>query len=164
MTPLEALNEVFTSYERYYNIIRDNVTEPFDAEAQFISHNEQYYLIKAAKVADIDSNEYVFFKTEDVLTLEKFNELDKIAWDTGMSRVVPALSHKNTDVTLVIFADRIDNDCFVAVKKRRHYKSYCFSLKGYSNYRVIAVELKLKRFVCNRQGQSLKKMFVRYTK
>lgn len=164
MTPSEALEKLLPSYRRYYNIIEENVTAPFDMEAEFISHNEQYYLVKAAKVADVDSCEYVYFKLSDHLTREEFIELDKTAWETGMSRVVPSFGHKNTDVALIIFANHIDKDCLDEVKRTRHYKSYCMSLKGYSNYRVVAVELSLKRFVTNRQGRSLKKMFVQYKK
>lgn len=164
MTPSEALEKLLPSYRRYYNIITENVTAPFDMEAEFISHNEQYFLVKAAKVADIDSNEYVFFKLCDSLSKNEFVEYDRVAWETGMQRVVPSFGHKNTDVTLIIFANHIDADCLELVKKTRHYKSYCMSFKGYSNYRVVAVELNLKRFVTNRQGQSLKKMFVQYKK
>ncbi len=164
MTTKEALDAIIPSYERYYNIITENVKEPFDKEAWFLSHNEQYFLVKAAKVDDVDSNEYVFFKTIDHLTLEEYERLCDISWEEGISRVKPYLGHKNTDVSLVIFADRIDNNCFEAVKKTRRYKSYSFSFKGYSNFKVVAVELKLKRFATNRQGRILKQMFMRYTK
>ncbi|MCR5117462.1 MAG: hypothetical protein K6A97_08145 [Lachnospiraceae bacterium] len=162
MTTREALEALLPSYRTYYNIISENVTQPFDAEAVFNSHNEQYYLVKKAKVADVDSNEFVFFKTVDVLDKETYEILDKTAWEEGIKRVEPSFGHKNSDVTLVIIADRINVDCFERIKRAHHYTSYCFSLKGYSNFRVVALELKLKRLACNRRGKELRKMFLQY--
>ena len=59
LTPGEALERVLRSYQTYYNIKTEAVEPPFAAEAIFGSHNEQYFLIKKAKVADIDTNETV---------------------------------------------------------------------------------------------------------
>ena len=95
MTTREALEALLPSYRTYYNIISENVTQPFDAEAVFNSHNEQYYLVKKAKVADVDSNEFVFFKIVDVLDKETYEILDKTAWEEGIKRVEPSFGHKN---------------------------------------------------------------------
>ncbi len=155
----EVFERALLRYKRYYNIILDDVTAPFKAEAIFKSHNEQYYLIKAAKVADIDSNEYVFLDSCEVLTLDRLNEIEKIAWETGLSRIVPSSSHRNSDTTLIIIADRINQDAFEQVKKLRHYKSFYWGFQGWSNFRVVAIEVSLKRIAYNRQGRSLKKLF-----
>ena len=55
------LQKLLHSFERYYNVREECVVAPFSAEAEFHSHSEQYFLVKSAHVADIDSNEYVFF-------------------------------------------------------------------------------------------------------
>lgn len=159
MNKQEALDLSLKSYSRYFNIKTEDIEAPFSAEAEFVSHNEQYWLVKAAKLADVDSNEFVFFALVDTLTKERLTELDKIAWERGLSRVTPSSSHRNTDVTLVIIADNIEEDAFLAVKKLKHYKSYKMSLWGWSNYKAIAMELSLKRLTTNRQGQALKKIF-----
>ena len=158
MTKEEKLESVLKSYMRYYTIIRDDVTEPFDAEAEFISHNEQYILIKSAKIADMDSNEFVFFKTEERLTSGRLSELENIAWETGLSRVIPGPGHRNSDVTLVIIADSIDEDAFKLAKKIKHSKSYKFTFHGWSNFKLIAIDLSTGRLTYNRHGQVLKKI------
>ena len=79
LTPGEALERVLRSYQTYYNIKTEAVEPPFAAEAIFGSHNEQYFLIKKAKVADIDTNETVYFATEESLSKERLLELDAIA-------------------------------------------------------------------------------------
>ena len=78
LTPGEALERVLRSYQTYYNIKTEAVEPPFAAEAIFGSHNEQYFLIKKAKVADIDTNETVYFATEESLSKDRLLELDSI--------------------------------------------------------------------------------------
>lgn len=164
MNKEETLEKVLKSYEQYYNIKREDVTSPFVCEAIFNSHNEQYFLVKAAKISDIDSNEYVFFAFEERLTKERLLELDKTAWEEGLTRVEPKEGHRNSDITLIIIADHIDQNAFEAVKKQKHYKSYRFSFYGWSNYKLVAIETSLNRFITNRQGNALKKLFINITK
>ncbi len=162
MTSTETLEKILPAYKRYYNINTEDPTQPFDAEAVFNSHNEQYYLVKSAKVADIESNEYVFFKAVERLDTEEFGKLTETAWEKGLKDVNPTFSHKNTDVTLVIVADSIDEDCIHAIKNKKLSQSYFFNLKGYSNFHVVAVEPNLNRVLTNRRGRFLKKMFMQY--
>lgn len=153
----DALEKILYSFQAYYNIKRE-VEAPFTAEAEFISHNEQYFLIKRAKVADIDSNEHVFFYTTSELDTTVLQEIDECAWSRGLSRVTPNSSHRNTDITLFIVADHIQPEAKKLIHKLKHYKSYFFTFHGWSNYRLIAVELSTGDLAYNRQGQSLKKL------
>lgn len=155
----EALTKVLNSYRGYYNIKTDDVEPPFVAEAVFQSHTEKYVLVKAAHLADIDSNEYVFFAKESALTLERLTELDAKAWERGISRVQPNSNHRNSDVILIVIADSIEESVFTAAKKLKHYKSYRFSFWGWSQYRLIAYDCSTGRFACNRMGKDLKKVF-----
>lgn len=159
MTKAEALERALLAFRRYYDIKQEGVTEPFAAEAVFRTHDEHFFLLKGAKLFESESREYVFFAAEDNLDLPRFLELDETAWSVGLSRAEPGEGHKSTDVALVILAERIEEDAAAAVKKQRHYKSYCLSLHGWSQYRVIAVEFSSGRIVHNRQGQSLEKLF-----
>ncbi len=159
MNKEEVLDLVLKSYMRYYDINKETPSAPFKCEAVFKSHNEQYFLVKSAKLQDIDSNEYVFFALEDSLTKERLLELDKIAWEEGLSRVEPKEGHRNSDVTLIIISDRINQNAFDLVKKLKHTKSYKFNFFGWSNYRLVAMEISLNRFATNRQGSVLKKLF-----
>jgi len=158
MTKEEKLESVLKSYTRFYNIKREEVEPPFDAEAEFISHNEQYILVKSAKIAEIDSNEFVYFKSVERLTEEKLTELDKTAWERGLSKVNPGPGHRNSDVSLIIIADKIDENAFKLVKKLKHSKSYLFTFHGWSNYKLIAIDLSDNRMTFNRQGHMLKKI------
>ena len=158
MKAREALPKLLKSYYRYYNVTEENVTPPFAAEAEFHSHEEQFFLIKQAKLSESESKEYVFFAVTEHLTLAQAMQLDEIAWETGMSRVFPHDGHRNTDVALFILADVIDDDAKKFLKKLRRYKSYRHTLHGWSHYRVIAQEMSTGKPVFNRMGRQLKKL------
>ena len=158
MTAREALPKLLRSYYAYYNVIEENVTAPFDAEAEFHSHEEQFFLFKQAKLSESESKEFVFFKATERLTLAKLQQLDELAWNTGMSRVHPHDGHRNSDVVLFILADVIDDDAKKAIKKMKRYQSYRHTLHGWSHYKVIAQEMSTDKAVFNRMGRPLKKL------
>ena len=153
-----AFEKVLHSFEQYYNVQTENVDAPFTARAEFRSHNEQYFLVKSAKVADIDSNDFVFLANEKSLTAELLSSLDVAAWEQGLAMVKPYYGHRNSDVTLVIVADHIDEDAFKMIKKLKHYKSYKFSLYGWSAFRAVAYETSTGKVACNQRGSDLKKL------
>ena len=123
MDKVSVLEKTLTAFSRYYDINTENPTSPFVAEASFHSHTEQYFLLKEAKLSEIESSEYVFFAHTDFLSQEKLLQLDERAWSVGLSRVKPTSSHRNSDVTLVLIADKVDESAFNLVKKLKHYKS-----------------------------------------
>ena len=158
MTAREALPSLLRSFYAYYNVTEENVTPPFAADAEFHSHEEQFFLVKQAKLSESESKEFVFFGVTEHLTLELAKHMDDVAWNTGLSRVFPHDGHRNSDVTLFILADKIDEDAAQYLKKLRRYKSYRHSLHGWSHYRVIAQEMSTEKPVFNRMGRQLKKL------
>ena len=58
----EALDKLLPSFRRYYNVKTEDVAAPFVAEAVFQSHNEQYFLIKSARISEANSNEFAYFQ------------------------------------------------------------------------------------------------------
>ncbi len=153
----EAIQKVARIFQRYYDINWDNAKEPFVGEAEFHAHDERYFISKSAKLFESDSREYVFFASEVELSVERLEELDRVAWEEGLSRVNLEENHKSTDVALIILADQIDEAAAAKIRKIHHYKSYAFTLKGWSNYRLIALEVSTGKIFHNRQGETLKK-------
>lgn len=159
MTTHEALEQALKSYSVYYDLNRETPTEPFAAEATFHAHDEQYFFTKGAKMDEMDSFEYVFFHESDHLSLSEAQKLEELAWNTGMARVSPGPKHHCSDVGLILIADKIDDEVFSFVKKLRRYKSYKFTLHGWSHFRAVALETSTGRLALNRMGQNLKKLF-----
>ena len=159
MTSKEALQTLLKSYYRYYNVKEEGVEPPFDAEAEFLAQDVQYFLVKSAKLGESDSHEYIYFAAVDHLTLAQAQMLDETAWSRGMARVEPKPNHRNSDVHLVILAEKMDDDAAAFLKKLRRYESYHHTFWGWSHYRVIALETSTGKLTCNRMGQLLKKLF-----
>lgn len=159
MTAKEALPILLKSYVRYYNIKEEEPTPPFAAEAEFHSQDVQYFLFKSVRMNEWDSHEYVFFAVSQHLTLEEARKLDEAAWQTGMERTEVGEHHRSSDVHLIILADTVDDDAAQFLKKLRRYQSYRHGLRGWSHFRVVALEVSSGRLVFNRMGQILKKLF-----
>lgn len=158
MTALEALEKLLPSFIRYYNVKREDVTPPFTAEAEFFTHDEAYFLMKTAKLSESESKEYVFFAAVENLDIEMLKTYDETAWNTGMSRVEITPLHYSTDVALIILAETIDEDAAKLIKKLKHHKSYRFNFRGFSRYRLIALETSTGKVFHNHLGAELKKL------
>lgn len=158
MSTDDALARLLPLFDDFYNVDTVSPGEPFVAEAVFASHNEQYYLIKAAKVADIDMNEYVYFAKCGALGSDELKRLDETAWTRGIAKAEPGYNHRSTDVTLIIVADEIDEETKRLIKHTRHSKSWKWGFWGYSNFRLVAIECSSQKAFYNHQGRSLKKL------
>ena len=159
MTPADVLDTLLKSYKRYYNIKTEDVEPPFAAEAAFHSHDEQYFLIRSAKLAEAEAHEYVFFAVEPSLSLEDVQRLDQCAWERGVSRAIPSSHHRSTDVVLILLAEHIAPDAMRYIEKLKRYQSYRFTFHGWSHYQAIALETSTGNLSCNRRGQDLKRLF-----
>ena len=164
MDSFYALDQILPAFQQYYTIKKEDVTPPFCAEAEFRSHNEQYFLVRSAHIADIDSNEFVYFATLSDLNNEKLDELVNTAWNTGLAKVHPHEGHRNSDVTLLILADRISDETKIKVKKTKLFKSYKFSFHGWSHFKLTVADLGSldakgsPALYSNRQGKDFAKL------
>lgn len=153
----QAIEKLLPSFEQYYTVKKD--TDPlFCAEAEFRSHNEQYFLVRSARIADIDSNEFVFFAQLPSLNDENLKQLVSKAWEIGLERVKPHQGHKNSDITLIIVTEKIEENTKTVVKKTKLYKSYKFSFWGWSNFKLIVTELQNQGIYYNRFGKDYRKL------
>ena len=155
------LDKVIGSYEYYYDINRETPMEPFVAEATFKSHGEEYFLIKSAKITEMDSSETAFFADTETLDEAGYDELVDKGWDETLRRADVKPNHRNSDGILIITVNTIDDATKKKIRKTRRYKSYRFTLWGWSELRVIAYEHYSGKVVSNRQGDILKKLFAK---
>ena len=164
MDSFYAIKKLLPAFEQYYTIKNEDVTPPFCAEAEFRSHNEQYFLVRSAHIADIDSNEFVYFSTLSELDNSKLEELVNAAWQAGLAKVHPHEGHRNSDVSLIILADKISDESKIKIKKTKLYKSYKFSLHGWSHFKLAVCDLGTTgkdgapEVFSNRQGKDFAKL------
>jgi len=154
----EAIEKILPAFEQYYTIKKDNTDLPFCVQAEFRSHNEQYLLVRSAHIADEDSNEFVYFAEEKELSEEKLISLVDAAWEKGLAKVKPYYGHKNSDISVIIFSERVDPNLKKLIRKTKRYKSFKFSLHGWSRLKLVVAELPAKNYFCNYQGSELCKL------
>lgn len=150
--------KLLKSFEHYYSITQDDTVLPFDAHAEFVSKGEQYILVKAAKIAQIDTNEFVYFKNVPSIDFSQLQQLAEKAWDLGQSRIKPYYGHKNSDITLIVIADKLNDDVKKNIKKIKFSKSYKCGLYGWSNFKLAVKELSSSDAWSNRLGSDMKKL------
>ena len=158
MESFYTIKKLLPAFEQYYTIKDNDVTPPFCAEAEFRSHNEQYFLVRAAHIADIISNEFIYFAAVDELDLGKLQELTDTAWERGLLKVQPHEGHRNSDVTLLIAARHITSDSKNQIKKTKLYKSYKFSFHGWSHFKLAVAELDSQEIYFNRFGKDYRNL------
>ncbi|MCQ2576631.1 MAG: hypothetical protein MJ162_07785 [Treponema sp.] len=154
----EALDLILPSFQRYYTIKTEGVEAPFAAEADFEVHTEQYVLVKIAKIAEIDAKEYLYFALVDNPSADTIKELAAKAWEQGLAKVEPYYGHKSSDVALFIISKSMDENALTAVKKTKYSKNYKFGFYGWSNFKLVSVELDKKQCSSNRLGADFKKL------
>ena len=158
MEPSDAIKQILPAFEQYYTVKKEEITPPFCNEAEFRSHNEQYFLVRSAHITDIDSNEFVYFADPEELTSEQLNELVNAAWNAGLAKVRPYNGHRNSDVSLLIFTKSINPETINTIKKTKLYKSYKFSFYGWSHFTLAVCNTSDMEVYTNRQGKDYVKL------
>ena len=167
MEPSEAIRQLLPAFGQYYTLKNEDVTPPFCAEAEFRSHNEQYFLVRAAHIADIDSNEFVYFAEAENLSQEKLQNFVTSAWEEGLKKVHPYNGHRNSDVSLLIFTKSLSmsssgstrkSEIIKTIKKTKLYKSYKFSFHGWSHFKLAVCNTTDMEVYTNRQGKDFAKL------
>ena len=151
----KLFESVLDTYAGYYNIDRE-AEGPFDATGFLSNEAEQYFLVKAAKIAFVKSYEYAYFKKCRSISAGELKELDGAAWEDGISHVKPGTDHKNTDVALIVLADEVDSEIKSSIEEYRHSKNYLLGLHGFSNYRLVVIETSTDTVLTNRRGRDLR--------
>lgn len=157
ITPQEALEQLLPSYERYYDVTRER-RGSFAATARFYTRGEQYFLIKSAKMWELESNEFVYFLPTDHLTEDQLAERIEEAWNDAMPQVHPSESHRNSDVTLVVLTPELGKNVRKALRRFHRSVGYRHGMHGWSNFRLGAIELSDGKISTNRHGADLKKL------
>lgn len=164
MTSSEMLDKLIPLYKDYYDVSTENVLPPFKVEAKFISHIEQYFIVHSAKLSDIDSTEHLYFAAEDKLTFEDLYKMSEDAWNEGLKSVTPYYGHRNSDVTVIAICNEADEEVLKNCKKIKFSKTYKFMLHGWSNFKLIVIDIKSGKVVSNRFGAETKDYLKKFVK
>lgn len=156
----ELLEKVLKSYEGYFDINEPSPRESemgLAARCDFHMHNEKYVLVKKARLWEADCHEYIFVFSVPELNGAVFKKCRDYAVKAGEELIEPKPGHMYTYITAVFICDDFNDEAKRLLKKSKHYKSYKFSLLGWSELRTFAVRAGDKAMFCNRAAKKCSK-------
>ena len=160
-----CLDKILKSYENNFNIEKiDNDDEIFAAKAFFHSRGEKYILVKKAKIWAMETNEYVYFSTKEISTIEELSEIVQTAYVEGMKEIKPHSEHMCSTISLIIINESISSELVKDIKKIKKHKSFKFSFHGWMDLKVVAVDLSQNQIYTNAKANDMKKMYAQILK
>lgn len=168
MTRAEAIDKLCESYSGYFDIERFDEAEGELAATCFLHvHSEKYVLVKAAKLWEADSNEYVYIFSVPHLTKEIFVKCRDYAHKEGMTHIEPKAGHMCSYITALFICDSADPAAVRAIKRTKIYKSFRLSYYGWMDFHTGVIELETEATAANGSGRStaqlLKKTLLKKT-
>lgn len=167
MTGRELLERLLKSYQSSYDIEcpYDINGDICDAYAKFNVTSAKYVLVKSAELWRAHCHEHTFFYClEDMLeekTIKKFKEQILTYIEPQLVREgnpCPQKDHMYTYITgIFICSGGVTEEAKNAVKKFRFLKNYRFSIRGYSETRILVFDLKDQKVFGNRAAKALVK-------
>ena len=159
MTLQERLEKLLNVYSHHYDIERDVTVEggSFPATAFYYLRDENYLISKQHVLSAVEQHEYVYFFLTDHLdaaTLEAQIELSKRA---GLANIKPHKEHMFSYVTLVVLANSIDPEARRMIRRTRFRKNYLFTIHGWMEYHLAAMECDTSGFFSNSAGREARK-------
>lgn len=155
MTRAEAIDKLCESYSGYFDIERfDNEDNGLAATCFLHVHSEKYVLVKAAKLWEADSNEYVYIFSVPHLTPEIYTECKDYAYREGMKHIEPKPGHMCSYITALFICDTCEKAAVKALKRTRIYKSFRFSYYGWMDFHAGVIELSSGSTAANGSGRS----------
>lgn len=158
------LNLVLPSYAGTFDLFRPfsfHGTE-YPAYGSFWSHNEKFLLTKEMKLWETDNREYIFFIEAETLDETVLAQTDSLLREhvepelvRGGQKVPPA-NHMYSYMTVIFMTENPISEA-VQEKIRRYSfaRTYRFSIRGYSETRLLAVNLSDGQMVFNKESKAL---------
>lgn len=162
------LESLLKTYESTFDLYRPYVIneEEYPAYGYFFSHLEKYVLVREVNLWSADSHEHILFQTYDQAKSSDVKHLKDVMADYMEPQLVrkgePTVpeNHMYSYLTVVVLSEQqLSKDTIQAVRKFKFEKGYQMNIRGYSQGRIVAVDLEQEKVYSNYQGRKLKKHF-----
>jgi len=163
MTLQERLEKLLNAYSHYYDIERD-VTEngvSFPAMAVYFLRDENYLITRKHVLNAVENHEYVYFLLTDHLDAAELQRKIDLTREAGLKRIKPHKEHMCSFVTLVILADKVDEDAKKLIKRTHFRKNFRLALHGWMEYHIAAMECSTSSFFSNPAGKEARRTLER---
>lgn len=166
MTGTKLLEQLLDSYQSSYDIAKpfEINGDVYDAYASFNVTSARYVLIKRAELWQANCYEHTFFHCIDNLTSDNLTVFRRQVTDfiepefVRKGKKYPAKNHMYTFITGIFICENgVPADIKKEVKKFRFIKNYLFSIRGYSEVRLLVFDLKNHKIFGNTAAKELVK-------
>lgn len=166
MTGTELLEQLLDSYQSSYDIAKPFKIngDVYDAYASFNVTSARYVLIKKAELWRANCFEHTFFRCVENLCSQDLNTFHSHVLEYIEPELVrggkacPEKNHMYTYMTGIFICENgVPGDVKKQFKKYRFVKNYRFSIRGYSEVRLLVFDLKNREIFGNGAAKDMVK-------
>lgn len=147
-------------FEKYFDLLSGGTWngKKYDLAAKYTARETQTVLFKENVMDFYDSKEIclVSFNASPSFVRTELAELPALALECSE----PSRHHKSTAVTRVFAAESPEKEAVALVKRFRFSRSFRFYFWGYTECKIILVDLASGKVYANPAGRQEKKIFV----
>ena len=146
---------LLSGYSAYYDITPFPEGSPLVAQCAYHSRDEQYVLVRKAKLWGIENHEYLYLYSVPILDETLLEQIFQQTLADGEPRVRPHAEHMSTFLTAVIVCEQAQKEALQKLRSLKKHRDYKLSLHGWMEFRIAAVDLSTGEIVANRSGKPL---------
>lgn len=153
---------IWKRYERYFDLKRNInlLGENFDIFASFKILNNRTLITKQDVVDSYENNEFCMVKSFEELDIKIVENYINMLKDSIEILVKPHRNHMNTYITGVMVSySEVASDVIHIIRSFKFTKPYKLYLHGWSEIRLIVVDLSKQVVITNRAGKKVKKVY-----
>ena len=162
---MEFYDKLMNYYSYNYDVTNDYQlgSRNFDGYCHLDIQNSKYVLVKKAKLWQANCYEHVFIRKVDEINRDIVKEDLKFIKEYVEPTLVskgkyPDSNHMYSYITWIyINSNGTITNVLKDIKKSQFYKNYLFSLRGYCQLRMLAIDLKYQQVIGNPAAKSLVK-------
>jgi len=164
MTTQEFTERWIRVYEGTYDFTRPYCWEElsFTAYGYFFAHQEKYVLTREAQMWETNGFDHVFVLETPVITDRLLQAVDRMISSHAEPELVrggaryPVKNHMYSDITIVLLSrEPVPATIQKAIRQYRFARSYLFTLRGWCDGRIVAVDLAENSVYGNGQAKPL---------
>ena len=153
-----VIERLLKAHEGYFDIERNYPFggRTFPGYGEFHSTASSYVLVKRAKLWEASAHEYLFFLDTPYLDQAYLNNAVSFIAEKGLEKVQLTPNHMTSYLSLVVIADRAEEEAMRAVRRTRFRKNFRWGLQGWADLRLAAVDLSAGLVETNAMAKELR--------
>lgn len=162
MNKKEYLNKLEKKYENYFKIYKNKnvLGENIDLFAHYYEEAGRTFITQKDIIDRFEINEYCLVKTFEKIDNSIFENFCDYGKKLTKDLVKPHSEHRSSVITLVMISDNLlKENTLKLLGKFKYTKYYKFYFHGFSQVKVVLVDLFNNRVYCSKNAKLLRKTY-----